>query len=313
MMPPPTESSLASEKISALPGRTYLLGRNISHSLSPGFHNRIYASLGLPWKFDQLDTANAADLEPLMREPAFIGASVTMPHKVAVMKHLDNLTEAAKLTQAVNSIFVQKDQETCQRVITGTNTDCIGIRDALNAAHPETAKMARGRPGMVIGGGGACRAAVYALRAFLGCSEIYLVNRDAKELEQVVSSFENAVFDARCICVSTADDFKKLKSPIVIVGTIPDFPPQSDEERRARAVITTVLDGSPKGVLLDMCYYPSAETQLMSLARQKGWKVVSGIEIFFYQAIAMNSLWTGVDAAKLPLQEAREFVFSQHE
>lgn len=97
-----------------------------------------------------------------------------MPHKVAVMDYLDHLTEAAISTQAVNAIFVQEDPKTRQRTIVGTNTDCIEIHHALVAADPSATERTKGRPGMVIGGGRACRAAVYALQAFMGAARCTL-------------------------------------------------------------------------------------------------------------------------------------------
>jgi shikimate 5-dehydrogenase len=59
-----------------------------------------------------------------------------------------------------------------------------------------------------------------------------------------------------------------------------------------------------------MCYSPSPETQLMFIARSKGLNVVSGIDAFFYQAIASNSLWTKVAARDLPVEKARELVYT---
>lgn len=285
-------------------GQLYLLGKGISHSLSPQFHNQLFDTLGLPWKFQLLDTSVPEDLIPLMRDPAFVGASVTMPHKVAIMKHIDSFTDAAKLTQAVNHIYVEQDAQTNRKTIVGTNTDCVGICNALIAAQPEVIQITRGRHGMVIGGGGACRAAVYALRKMLGCSEIYLVNRDIKELEQVLRSFEIAGFDARCICIRTVDQAMTLEAPAVIISTIPDITPQSDGEILVRDLTTAFLDKPCKGILLDMCYHPSPQTQIISLARQHGWTVVSGIEMFLFQAVEACSIWTHVAVDQLPITDA---------
>lgn len=151
-------------------GELFLIGHHIAHSLSPHFHSQIFTSLGLPWTFELLDTSNVADISSLLQRTKFVGASVTMPHKVAVMDCLDHLTEAAFSTQAVNAIFVQDDPKTKRRTMVGTNTDCIGIHQALIAADPDVAERAKGRPGVVIGGGGACRAAVYACKSFWGAA-----------------------------------------------------------------------------------------------------------------------------------------------
>ena len=297
---------------SAVMGRLFLLGHHIAHSLSPRFHNQVFTSLGLPWKLELLDTPDVADITSRLTQPNFVGASVTMPHKVAVMDYLDHLTEAAISTQAVNAIFVQEDPKTRQRTVVGTNTDCIGIHHALIAADPNIAERAKGRPGMVIGGGGACRAAVYALQAFVGCSKVYVVNRDAKEVDLVLSAFKKVGFNTSCCYIDTSSEAMALEPPVVIVSTIPDLSPRSDEEIRARAVVSTIMGVSPKAIFLDMCYHPSPETQLMSLARQSNLSVISGIEAFFHQAVASNSLWTSFAATEIPLEEVRTAMDAVH-
>lgn len=101
------------------------------------------------------------------------GASVTMPHKVAILKHLDGLTQEGSSVGAVNTIFVRED-ESGKRSYIGTNTDVIGIRDAF--AYNVDASKFHNRPALVIGGGGAARSAVYALRTWMKASSIYLVS-----------------------------------------------------------------------------------------------------------------------------------------
>src|SRR5690349_16873662 len=100
-----------------------------------------------------------------------------MPHKVAILPHLDELTEECRDVGACNTIFV-KDLPNGRRLFCGTNTDVIGVREAFlkNLASPT--QVISDRPAMVIGGGGAARSAVYALRKWLKVRDIYLVNRD---------------------------------------------------------------------------------------------------------------------------------------
>lgn len=83
-----------------------------------------------------------------------------------------------------------------------------------------------------------------------------------------------------------------LEAPAVIISTIPDITPQSDGEILVRDLTTAFLDKPCKGILLDMCYHPSPETQIISLSRQHGWTVVSGVEMFLFQAVEACSIWT---------------------
>ena len=107
------------------------------------------------------------------------GASVTMPHKVAILKHLDGLTEEGRDVGAVNTLFIQQDASG-NRLYMGTNTDVIGIRDAF-AYNVDPAKF-ENRPALVIGGGGAARSAVYALRKWMKAIAIYLVSDQTNAL-----------------------------------------------------------------------------------------------------------------------------------
>jgi quinate dehydrogenase len=98
-----------------------------------------------------------------------------MPHKVAILKHLDGLTEEGRDVGAVNTLFIREDS-TGKRLFMGTNTDVIGIRESFfRNAKPESFQN---RPALVIGGGGAARSAVYALRKWMNVGAIYLVSPD---------------------------------------------------------------------------------------------------------------------------------------
>lgn len=100
-----------------------------------------------------------------------------MPHKVAILKHLDGLTPEGASVGAVNTLFIQEDSDGRRRFM-GTNTDVIGIRESfLLNARPEAYVN---RPALVIGGGGAARSAVYALRTWMKVSTIYLVSYNSQ-------------------------------------------------------------------------------------------------------------------------------------
>jgi quinate dehydrogenase len=95
-----------------------------------------------------------------------------MPHKVAILKHLDGLTPEGRDVGAVNTLFIQENASG-ERLYMGTNTDVIGVRDAF-AYNVDSIKY-HDHPALVIGGGGAARSAVYALRKWMKASAIYLV------------------------------------------------------------------------------------------------------------------------------------------
>ena len=101
-------------------GVAYLYGHPLRNSLSPPLHQTVYNALGLNWTQIPLSTANAPSgtftkspeiptfLSSIRANPKFVGSSVTMPWKVAIMSHLDDLTEDAKQAGACNTIFLRK-------------------------------------------------------------------------------------------------------------------------------------------------------------------------------------------------------------
>jgi len=220
---------------------------------------------------------------------------VTMPHKVSIIPHLDRLLDEGRVIGAVNTIIVS--EEDGRRIYTGTNTDCIGIRDALLSKAWFITEPGS-NAGMVIGGGGTTRAAVYALNKYLGCSPIYLVNRDPREVRDVVDHFANTL-SVELIHLSSAAAADKIPSPKFIVGAIPDFPPATHAEFNVREIAMTIFAKEAKGVFLDMCYKPRWTT-LLNIADMSGWKTVDGVEAMIGQGLAQVSIWSGIERGEIP-------------
>jgi quinate dehydrogenase len=185
-----------------------------------------------------------------------LGAAVTMPHKVAILQHLDKITPEGESVGAVNTLFLREDPETGKRVFWGTNTDVIGVRDSFvyNVDDPDTCY--HGRPAIVVGGGGAARSAVYALRTWMKASKIYLVNRDRNEVQAVIDECKARGYGDSLVDVSTVEQAEQLEGVGAIVACVPDFAPKTAEEKEARAVLECFLNKPHKGAVLEMCYHP---------------------------------------------------------
>ena len=138
-----------------------IIGDPVSHSLSPRLQNAAFAKLGLDYVYVPLPV-RAAEVGAAVKGLAalgFRGANVTIPHKGAVIPYLDELSEDARLAQAVNTIVVDDGH------LRGYNTDVEGVRSALVAVAGDSLS---GDPALILGAGGAARAAALAL-ARLGC------------------------------------------------------------------------------------------------------------------------------------------------
>jgi len=224
-----------------------------------------------------------------------------MPHKLAIIPYLDDLTPEARAVGAVNTIFRRGEQ------YVGTNTDTIGVGESFiqNVEDPDA--VFRGRPGMVIGGGGAARAAVYAL-VRLGCTTVYLVNRDVSEVEAVVSWCASQGYGDGLIHVSTASQAEGLEGPGAIVACVPNFPPVTEREQEARRVTEVFLDKPHKGAILEMCYHPTPWTEIAAISEKAGWQVIIGTEAVIYQGLEANKYWTGRQISEMPVTEVKEVI-----
>ncbi|EXJ88996.1 hypothetical protein A1O3_02060 [Capronia epimyces CBS 606.96] len=279
---------------SSLERAAYLVGYPIAHSKSPSLHHAIYSAMGQSWGQCLCETTDLEGfLAYLKSDPKCMGSGVTMPFKVAVIPHLDQLTNESKAIGAVNTIFF-KTAADGSRIYCGTNTDCVGIRDAFFTNVKGSSY--RGKPGLVVGGGGTCRAAIYTLQKFMGCSPVYIVNRDVGEVEAVLRECHAQGMDDDLVYyVSTREQAEQLPPPRAIVSAVPDFLPVTEDEKTARDVLAALLESGDKGALLEMCYHPSPDTEISRLATACGWQVIGGIEAMIGQGLAQASLWTGRD------------------
>jgi quinate dehydrogenase len=319
---------------SHLDGVAYLYGHPLLNSLSPPLHQTVYNALGLNWTQIPLSSVTGTSetypppytrsppiekyLASIKSNPKFVGSSVTMPHKVAIMPHLDDLTDHARQAGACNTIFLRNDPTTGERQYVGTNTDCDGIREALTQNAPDPSRF-RGRPALIIGGGGTARTAIYVMRRWLGSSRIYVVNRDAEEVAAILEEDRRRNPDpnaqAPLIPITDPEQAASLESPAAIVSGIPNYPPKTAEELRARAIIQAFLGTAAdaekqQGVILEMCYHPTPWTEIANLASTGGWKVILGSEALIWQGLEQARLWTGKDIIGTPglVQEVKDLV-----
>ncbi|GIZ42243.1 hypothetical protein CKM354_000551800 [Cercospora kikuchii] len=274
----------------------YLFGKPIQQSRSPALHNTLFAVTGLPHTYGLHETDRIVEAEDIIRSPQFGGASVTIPLKLDVMPLLDAIDPAAETIGAVNTIVPTTTPDN-QKILVGHNTDWQGMVLALrNAGARGTAGVLR-EAGMVVGGGGTARAAIYALKN-MGYSPIYLLGRNKEKLSQLTASFPN---DYNVVLLSSAAEAKAVpadQAPVVAVGTIPgDLPIDATLESILKVIFEQDLKAGTAStgdkILLEMAYKP-AVTQLMEMAQQSGWKTVPGLEALVAQGVHQFKLWTDI-------------------
>ncbi|KIW29275.1 uncharacterized protein PV07_05100 [Cladophialophora immunda] len=260
---------------------TYLFGGRISHSHSPAINSRLFAAAGVPWTYELCETTDPQRFEDVLHQSDCIGASVTMPNKVAFMAALDDLTEEARAIGAVNTVFIRLDEQGRRRYI-GTNTDCVGIRETLLHNSRAISDSASDRPALVIGAGGAARSALFALWTWFQPREIYLTNRLKSEAADLVEGIQKSIPGIKVRHVDSVAEAQRLPAPEIVIGTVPDDEPREAGEVLSWQICKALLrrrDGDgDKGAVLDMCYQP-ARTRLLRLAEERGWAIMLGTEV----------------------------------
>ena len=260
-------------------------------SIAVAAHDYISKCLGRNWKMTILATASLDEIVKAFRAPQFAGGIVTMPYKKTIIPFLDEVDDLVATSGACNNVYL-----TAEGKLRGTNTDWVGIKNALLSADPLTV----GECAMVYGAGGASRAAVYALGPGLGYKHIYVVNRDDQEVADLIEDTKNyAVSRPNIIHIRSVQQVQNLPLPDYIVSTIPDFPARTPGEINARAILVHLLsrNTSKPGVLLDMCYHPLL-TENLKLATQYGWTPAEGVQVVGHQLKDQWKLWTGKEVSQ---------------
>ncbi|KAG9231763.1 Shikimate dehydrogenase [Amylocarpus encephaloides] len=272
------------------PKSFYLFGTPISASRSPALHNTLFKQSGLPHEYSRFEIDQAKDVEEIIRSPDFGGASVTIPLKLDIIPLLDDVSDAAKLIGAVNTI-VSFSSGGSTRLI-GENTDWLGMSHSLISNSYSTVASGPLGSGLVIGGGGTARAAIYALQA-LGHGPIYIVSRTPSKVKSLISSFPQ---DYNIISLAGVADAEGLSEvPRVAIGTIPADRPIESNMREILAAIFRhpKIDTTRQRTLLEMAYKPNV-TSLMQLASDAGWMSIPGLEVLSAQGWYQFQKWTGI-------------------
>ncbi|GAA5922264.1 hypothetical protein JCM1841_001387 [Sporobolomyces salmonicolor] len=268
----------------------YLFGSPIAHSKSPLIHNTAFKTLGLPHHYGFIESDHVNEgIQRAIRAGDFGGASITIPLKLDIMPLLDEVSEHAKLIGAVNTIVpVQKDGET---QLIGDNTDWLGLLELIEQNLSSDNERTPSSTSLVLGAGGTCRAAVYALHQ-AGFKTIYLFNRTRSNADKIVGSFPS---EYNIVPLTSLDQFPG-EPPLAIISTIPaqgtatKYVPNPDA---GVLIPDSVLARENGGVLIDAAYKPKI-TPLIDLAhRTPGWIGVPGIQMLLEQGFWQSAMWTG--------------------
>ena len=245
-----------------------VLGDPVSHSLSPVMHNNAFAHTGYNGAYLAFKVTDIAAAVTGIKALGIKGASITIPHKVAIMEFLDDIDEKAATIGAVNTI-VNKDG-----MLHGYNTDWMGAIDALL----EKTDI-KGKNVVMIGAGGAARAIGSGIVSQGGILTIVNILEDEGEL--LAKDLEVPYYPL--------SSYTKFDCQILINATPVGMTPNTEDMPINRQ------DLKKEMVVMDIVYNP-LKTRLLKEAENIGCVTVDGVAMFVYQGAAQFEMWTGQKA-----------------
>lgn len=265
------------------------MGQPVAGNPTQFMMQRAFAAAGLDWLYltfeispDALDDAIRG-----MRAMGFVGANFTLPHKVAVIEHLDRLSETAQLMGAVNCVYRDGD------ALVGDNTDGQGFVASLRTvADPKDKNV------VVLGAGGAARAIAVEIGRS-GAAEVTIINRSAERGQALVDLLIDKVGTRACLipwkgelAIPEETDILVNATPIGLLDANARVPIHADSL-------------TPPLVVADVILNPP-NTWLLRTAAERGCPILDGLGMLVQQAIIAFDRWTGRSPDPVVMREAVE-------
>ena len=256
-----------------------LLGSHPSR-LSQAMHNAAFKAAGLPFVYVACATENTRFGLEAMRSLGFRGLSLTIPHKEAAVLLVDSLSEDAKKIAAVNTVINSGTE------LSGHNTDWQGIVTAL--AEAGLVELSQ-KTVLVLGAGGAARAALYALSK-LSAGKVYVANRTLARAVALAAEF-----------LIEPVPYAAAQGLLERVDLIIQTTPLASAAHPVSSYPFDVRGLGSRHTVFDMV---TKETPLLTAARTQGAQVIPGIRMLLHQATAQFALFTDQQADVRVMEEA---------
>jgi shikimate dehydrogenase len=265
-------------------------GRPVAENPTGAMQEAAFRALGLNWRYLTVEVSpeNLRGAITGVRAFGMRGINLTIPHKVAVMDHLDHVAPDAAIVGAVNTVRREGDR------LIGENTDGKGF---LRGLRQDAGVDPKGKRFVVLGAGGAARAVVTEL-ALAGASNVLVVNRSIGRGRQMVDDLTSKTgaaigFEAWPPVYIVPGDLDVLVNATSI-GLYPDvdsMPPIDLTRTRPGMLVCDAVINPP-------------ETRLLRAARERGLPVLDGLSMLVYQGVIGFELWTGQKAPEAIMKAA---------
>ncbi len=264
--------------------RAEVIGDPIAHSKSPLVHRFWLDALGIEGSYDtcRVSSDDLADYFARNRDlPEWRGCNITIPHKEAVLDHVEDRGDVRSSIGAINTIFRDEDG-----ALVGTNTDAAGFYGPLSGSDWTGAHAA------VIGAGGGARAVLFALSR-MGFERVTLLNRNVLKAGALLGHF------------GLKGDALPLDAPLPAVDLLVNASPLGMQGQPA---LDVDLGGLPDdAVVYDLVYAP-IETPLLAQARARDLAAVDGLEMLIGQAAVAFAIFFGAEPPRDRDPELRELL-----
>lgn len=273
--------------------KTYaVIGNPIKHSKSPEMHNAALKAAEIDGKYIKLRILreNLEDAIDGLRRLGIAGLNVTIPHKIEIMKYLDDIDEVASNIGAVNTVANENGR------LIGYNTDGYGALESINAV-----SGIEGKRIVMVGAGGAARAIAFTIATKANPKEISITDRKsdkAKKLVQEIKEKTNAN-----VTVFSLEEKEKISDAGILINCTPvGMHPKINES----PVDATLLRKNM--IVFDIVYNP-VKTKLIQDAEEAGCRTITGENMLILQGVKAFEIWTG----KKPDIETMRKTFHQKE
>lgn len=276
-----------------------VIGHPIKHSLSPMMHNYAFNKLDLDFVYLPFDIA-AANLKDALKGMVALGVkgfNVTIPHKERIVDFLDELSDSAKIVNAVNTVVNENGK------LHGFNTDVDGILKTLEDYKDEI----NGNMVTVIGAGGAARSVIYTLINNFNVEKINIVNRTVEKAESLKDYFTSKMLFEKIKTYELAPpDIINVfaDSKLIVNASSIGMSPEEDDSP------TSIVESfNSNQIVFDLVYNPR-KTKFLALAESQGATILNGLKMFVEQGAKAFELWTN---EKMPTEKISEILNKEPE
>lgn len=267
-------------RISAKTKICLIIGDPVEHSLSPAMHNAGFEALGIDNQFvflgARVKSEDIGAVVQAVKKMGIHGLTYTIPHKIEVIKHLDEIDETAKKIGAVNTVLNKNGK------LIGFNTDWLGAVTPL-----EKITTLFGKKVLVLGAGGAARAVVFGMSKKK--AKVIIFNRTKEKAIELAKEFN-------CQVTNLNKESEIKEFDIIINTTSVGMKPLENE------IPISVECLTEKQIVFDIIYSPF-ETKFLKEAKKRGATIIHGVEMLLHQGIPQFEIYTGHKAPEVVMRK----------